>query len=102
MSPPAQVRRASPYDIAPERFGRDAFSYNRRRCLARRFRPGGLDPVRRGGRLVVTVARLRPVRRRGDVADRDGDDPIGIPNRELILRQVLGKTSHGILVALVV
>src|SRR5262245_28370477 len=40
-----------------------------------RLRPRGLDPVCRSGRLVMAIARLRPIRRCGDVADRDCDDP---------------------------
>src|SRR5215470_15889762 len=70
-------------------------------CLAR-LRPRGLDPVCRSGRLVMAVARLRPIRWRGDVADRDCDDPVRIPDRERIVRQILTEAGDGVLVALVI
>src|SRR5262245_26491713 len=67
-----------------------------------RLRPRGLDPVRRRRRLVMAMARLRPIRRCGDVADRDCDDPVGIPDRERIVRQALAEAGDSVLVALVV
>src|SRR5262249_12794603 len=62
------------------------------------LRPGGLDPVGGRGRFVVAVAGLRPVRGRGDVADRDGDDLLRIPDRERIVRHVLAEPGHRVLV----
>src|SRR6266446_5308475 len=66
------------------------------------LRPGGLDPVRSRGRLVVGSARLWPAERRRDVADRNRDDPVRIPGGELVLRQVLAEPGHRVLVGLVV
>src|SRR5713226_8766190 len=66
------------------------------------LRPGLLDPVGRCGRLVVALAGLRPVRRRRDVADRNGDDPVGVPGRERIFRIVLAEPGDRVLVALVI
>src|ERR1700746_7298 len=67
-----------------------------------RLRPGGLDPVRRRGRLVVGRAGLRPAERCGDVPDRNGDDPGRIPARELIIGKVLAEPGDRVLVGLVV
>src|SRR6266478_8670439 len=64
--------------------------------------PGGLDPVRCRGRLVVGRAGLRPAERCGDVPDRNGDDPARIPARELILGKVLAEPGDRVLVGLVV
>src|SRR5713226_496841 len=64
--------------------------------------PGGLDPVRRGGRFVVARARLRPAERSGDVPDGNGDDAVGIPARELVLWKVLAEPGDRVLVGLVV
>src|SRR6185312_9766639 len=66
-----------------------------------RLRPGLLDPVGRGGRLVVAVAGLGPMGRRRDVADGDRDDPIRVPDRERIFRNVLAEAGDRVLVALV-
>src|ERR1700680_4213746 len=66
------------------------------------LRPGGLDPVRRRGRLVVGRAWLRPTERRRDVPDRNGDDPVRIPAGELILWKVLAEPGDRVLVGLVV
>src|SRR5262249_47207393 len=52
---------------APERTRARPLQSWSRSWLAGGLRPGRLDPVRRGGRLAVTMARLRPIRRRGDV-----------------------------------
>ena len=46
--------------------------------------------------------RLGPVGWRGDVPDGNGDDGIGIPDREVILGKVLAHPDHRILVSLVV
>src|SRR3954468_18189320 len=73
-----------------------------KRDLADRLRPGGLDPVGGRRRLVVAVAGLRPIGRRRDVADRDGDDAGRVPNREGILRHVLAEAGDRVLVALVI
>src|SRR6478672_8921997 len=72
------------------------------RRLARRLGPSLLDPVGGSSRLVVPFAGLRPIRRRGDVADRNGNDPVGIPARERIVGQVLAESGHRVLIALVV
>src|SRR6266568_9157014 len=53
-----------------------------RLSLCGRLRPGRLDPIRRRGRFVMAGAGFRPTHRRGDVADRNGDDAIRIPRRE--------------------
>src|SRR6202158_2185243 len=60
-------------------------------------RPGLIDPgiSRRG----IT---LRPVRRRRDVPDRNGDDPVRIENREWILGDVLCETGDRVFVTLMV
>src|SRR5260370_24822166 len=49
------------------------------------LRPGGLDPVRRRGRLVVGRAGLRPAERGGDVPDRKGEDRGRTPACDLII-----------------
>src|SRR5499427_35196 len=64
--------------------------------------PSLLDPVGGGGRLVVPFAGLRPIPRRRDVADRNGNDPVGIPARERIVGEVLAESGHRVLIALVV
>src|SRR5262249_38936532 len=74
-------------------------------CRERRSRTGSahglwpslLDPVGGRRRLVVAVAGLGPVRRRGDVADRNGDDPVRVPGRERILRIVLAEPGDRVL-----
>src|SRR5215510_4772808 len=66
------------------------------------LRPSLLDPVGRRGRLVMAMARLRPIGRSGDVTNRDGDDPILIPGHERIFRIVLGEPGDRVLVTLVV
>src|SRR5258707_15735366 len=63
---------------------------------------GGLDPVRRRGRLVVRRARLWPAERRRYVADRYGDDPVRIPAGELVLWKVLAEPGDCVLIGLVV
>src|SRR5262245_47485775 len=73
-----------------------------KRDSARRLGPSLLDPVGRGGRLVVPFAGLGPIRRRGDVANRNGDDPVGVPGRERVIRQVLAESGHRVLIALVI
>src|SRR6516162_11703425 len=64
--------------------------------------PSLLDPIGRGRRLVVPFAGLRPIPRRGDVANRNGDDPAGVPGRERVIRQVLAESGDRVLVPLVV
>src|SRR5215468_4615881 len=59
--------------------------------------PGLIDPgIGRGG-----VA-LWPARRRRDVPDGNGDDPVRIEDGERILRHVLAEARDRVLVALVV
>src|SRR5216683_5770253 len=53
-----------------------------KRDLCGRFGPGRLDPIRRRSRLVMGRTGFRPAHRRGDVADRNGDDAVRIPRRE--------------------
>src|SRR5262249_12675133 len=60
------------------------------------------DPVGCRGRLVVRRSWLWPIRWGGDVADRDRDDPVGVPYRERIIGEVLAEPDHGILVALMI
>src|SRR6516165_6600463 len=74
----------------------------KRDSARRRLGPSLLDPVGRGGRLVVPFAGLGPIRRRGDVANRNGDDPVGVPGRERVIRQVLAESGHRVLIALVI
>src|SRR5215510_12144441 len=62
-------------------------------------RPSAVLPVISAS---ARLARLRPLRRCGDVADRDCDDPVGIPDRERIVRQALAEAGDSVLVALVV
>src|SRR6266436_7118049 len=66
------------------------------------LRPGGLDPVRSRGRLVMGRTRLWPAERCRDVADRNGDDPIRIPAGKLVLWKVLAEPGDRVLVGLVV
>ena len=74
------------------RAARSGPSESERACvLADRFRPGFLDPIRRRSQLVVGRAGLRPVRRRADVADRNGDDPVGVEDRERIFGHLFEK-----------
>src|SRR6266446_10141067 len=67
-----------------------------------RFGPGRLDPIRRRSRFVMARAGFRPTHRRSDVADRNGNDAVRIPRRELVLRQVFAEAGHRVLVGLVV
>src|SRR5258708_12164245 len=64
---------------------------------ALRRRPSLIDTRRRRCRLA-----LRPARRRVDVPDRYGDDPIRIEDRERVLGHVLAEAGDRVLVALVV
>src|SRR5439155_5688026 len=64
-------------------------------CLHRR--PGLVDPGIGRGWLA-----LRPSRRRGDVADGDGDDAGRVEDGERIVRHVLAEAGDRVLVALVV
>ena len=60
------------------------------RSLSRLHRgPGLVDPGVRRSRLA-----FRPSRRRGDVADGDGDDPIRIEDRERILGNLLAEAGE--------
>src|SRR5688572_11843615 len=65
--------------------------------LSLQLRPGLVDPGVRRRRLA-----LGPAGRRRDAADRDGDDPRGIEDRERILRRVLAEADDRVLVALVI
>jgi len=77
---------------------------NRRRLNSHQLviKRNNLPPVGRSGRLVVAMAGLGPIPRRRDVADRDRDDPIGIPGHERILRIALAEPGDRVLVALVI
>src|SRR6516164_438027 len=87
--------------IVPAKGGRDLIEAREPKSGSH-LRPSGLDPVRRGGRFVVALARLRPVRRRRDVADRNGNDAVEIPDREGVVRDVLAEPGDRVLVALVI
>src|ERR1700730_6103357 len=65
-----------------------------------RFGPGRLDPIRRRSRFVMARAGFRPAHRRSDVADRNGDDAVRIPRRELVSRQIFAEAGHRVLVGL--
>src|SRR5712691_10881308 len=93
-----------PEPTAPAESGRGNYCLRcrKRDGSAHGLRPGLLDPVGRRGRLVVALAGLRPVCRRRDVADRNGDDPVGVPGRERVFRIVLAEPGDRVLVALVV
>src|SRR2546425_37993 len=62
-----------------------------------RLGPGLIYPGIGRGRLS-----LWPAGRRGDVADGDGDDPVGIEYGEGILGHVLGEAGDRVLVSLVI
>src|SRR5262245_11916750 len=73
-----------------------------REALSHRFGPSLLDPIGGGSGFVVALAGLRPVRRRGDVADWNGDGPFGIPDRERVFGNILAEPGDRVLVALVI
>src|SRR5262249_50187413 len=73
-----------------------------KRNSARRLGPSLLDPVGGSGRLVVPFAGLGPIPWRGDVANGNSDDPVGVPGRERVIRQVFAEPGHRVLIALVV
>src|SRR3989441_997477 len=63
-----------------------------------RLLPRGLDPVHRRGGVVVALAGLGPVGRRGHLADGDGHDALGIPHGERIVREILAEADLDVLV----
>src|SRR5262249_455715 len=65
-------------------------------------RPSLLDPVSRSRALVVALSRLGPFGRRGDRPDRDRNDALRIPHREVVAGEVLAESRHRVLVALVI
>src|SRR5260370_32155628 len=90
------------YETAPEMARARVLAATAKRGGLAGLGPSGIEPVGGCGRFVMAVARLRPIWRRCDVADRNGDDPVWIPNREWIIRQVLAEPGDGVLVALVI
>src|SRR5260370_28213334 len=66
------------------------------------LRPSSCEPIISGRRIVVTIARLRPVRRRRDISDRNCDHPIWIQDLERVFGHVLAEARHRVLVALVI
>src|SRR3989442_11032879 len=67
-----------------------------------RLLPRGLDPVHRRGGVVVALAGLGPVGRRGHLADGDGHDALGIPDGERIVREILAEADLDVLVRAVI
>jgi len=77
----------SPTEDGAERFRRAPRSSN---CARR---PGRLDPIVGRRRIVVPLARLRPIGRRRDITDVLHDDSVRIPNWERIFRHVLAESD---------